>query len=78
MKEGDRGGEEGKRERVYFCFVYFIITPPGQSGSAIFPFVIGLISNKKGIWTVQPAVVALLVGQFICWNLVPKVARRVE
>ena len=28
MKEGDRGGEEGKRERVYFCFVYFIITPP--------------------------------------------------
>ena len=50
----------------------------GQSGSAIFPFVIGLISNKKGIWTVQPAVVALLVGQFSCWNLVPRVARRVE
>ena len=28
VKEEDRGGEEGKRERVYFCFVYFIITPP--------------------------------------------------
>ncbi|EJD06511.1 MFS general substrate transporter [Fomitiporia mediterranea MF3/22] len=55
-----------------------MISSVGQSGSAIFPFIIGVISTKKGIWTVQPAIVALLAGQFICWTLVPKVARRDE
>ncbi|KAH8117991.1 MFS general substrate transporter [Phellopilus nigrolimitatus] len=55
-----------------------VISSVGQSGSAIFPFVIGVISNKKGIWTVQPSIVALLAGQFICWTLVPKVGRRFD
>ncbi|THG94782.1 hypothetical protein EW145_g8077 [Phellinidium pouzarii] len=55
-----------------------VISSVGQSGSAIFPFVIGVISNKKGIWTVQPSIVALLAGQFVFWLLVPKVSRRIE
>jgi len=55
-----------------------LISSVGQSGSAIFPFVVGVISNKKGIWTMQPSIVALLVGQFICWSLVPKVAHRID
>ncbi|KAI5119424.1 hypothetical protein M0805_009875 [Coniferiporia weirii] len=55
-----------------------MISSIGQSGSAIFPFVIGLISNKRGIWTVQPSVVALLAGQFVFWILVPRVGRRNE
>ncbi|KAI5119422.1 hypothetical protein M0805_009873 [Coniferiporia weirii] len=55
-----------------------MISSIGQSGSAIFPFVIGVISNKKGIWTVQSSIVALLAGQFVFWILVPKVGRRSE
>ncbi|OCB84654.1 MFS general substrate transporter [Sanghuangporus baumii] len=55
-----------------------MISSIGQSGSAIFPFIIGVISNNKGIWTVQPSIVALLAGQFICWSLVPRVGRRAE
>lgn len=39
---------------------------------------VGVISNKKGIWTMQPSIVALMAGQFICWGLVPRVGRRLE
>jgi len=55
-----------------------LISSVGQSGSAVFPFIIGVISNKKGIWVMQPSVIALFVGQFICWSLVPKISRRLE
>ncbi|KAJ8473688.1 hypothetical protein ONZ51_g7709 [Trametes cubensis] len=57
---------------------FALMSSVGQSGSAFWPLIIGIMSTKKGIWVVEPTVVALLGAQGICWLLVPKVGRRVE
>jgi len=57
---------------------FSLISSVGQSGSAFWPLVIGIMSTKNGIWVVEPTVVALLGAQGICWALVPKVGRRQE
>ncbi|TFK45379.1 MFS general substrate transporter [Heliocybe sulcata] len=43
----------------------------GQSGSAFFPLIVGIIATKKGIWVVEPAVVALLAASGVMWFLAP-------
>ena len=43
----------------------------GQSGSAFWPLIVGVIGTKHGIWVVEPTVLALLVAQGIVWWLVP-------
>ncbi|KZT18277.1 MFS general substrate transporter [Neolentinus lepideus HHB14362 ss-1] len=43
----------------------------GQSGSAFFPLIIGIIATKKGIWVVEPAVVALLGASGVMWYIAP-------
>ena len=55
--------------------VFALMSSFGQSGSALWPLVIGVMSTR---WVVEPTVVALLGAQGICWALVPRVARRVE
>lgn len=55
-----------------------LMSAVGQSGSAFWPLMVGIMSTKKGIWVVEPTVVALLGAQGICWLLVPKVGRRSE
>lgn len=57
---------------------FALISSIGQSGSAFWPLIVGIMSTKSGIWVVEPTVVALLGAQGICWALVPKVGRRVE
>ncbi|KAI0686005.1 MFS general substrate transporter [Cytidiella melzeri] len=57
---------------------FSIISAVGQSGSAFWPLVIGVMSTKTGIWVVEPTVIALLGAQGACWWLVPKVGRRDE
>ena len=57
---------------------FALMSSIGQSGSALWPLVIGIMSTKSGIWVVEPTVVALLGAQGICWALIPRVARRVE
>lgn len=57
---------------------FLLISSVGQSGSALFPLVVGLVSSKKGIWVVEPIVLALLGGQAVFWYLVPKVQRRAD
>ena len=47
----------------------------GHCGSALFPLVVGLVSAKRGIWVMEPMVIALLGGQGACWYLVPKTQR---
>lgn len=57
---------------------FSLMSAVGQSGSALWPLVVGIMSTKKGIWVVEPTVVALLGAQAICWWLVPKIDRREE
>ncbi|TVY65281.1 Bypass of stop codon protein 6 [Fusarium oxysporum f. sp. cubense] len=47
----------------------------GQAGSAAFPFLTGAMASKFGVIVLQPIMVALLVGMFVCWGLVPRVKR---
>ncbi|KAI0312537.1 MFS general substrate transporter, partial [Amylostereum chailletii] len=55
---------------------FALMSSIGQSGSALFPLIVGLVSSKKGIWIVEPTVIALLGVQGACWYLVPKVQKR--
>ena len=57
---------------------FALMSSVGQSGSAFWPLIVGVISTKKGIWVVEPTVVALLGAQGVCWLMVPRVGRRSE
>ena len=57
---------------------FALMSSVGQSGSAFWPLMVGIMSTKKGIWVVEPTVVALLGAQGVCWLLVPRVGRRSE
>lgn len=57
---------------------FSIISAVGQSGSAFWPLIVGIMSTKTGIWVVEPTVVALLGAQGACWWLVPRVGRHTE
>lgn len=39
----------------------------GSAGSALFPFIVGLIAQARGIQVLPPILVALLVAQAIIW-----------
>ncbi|RTE83019.1 hypothetical protein BHE90_002481 [Fusarium euwallaceae] len=47
----------------------------GQAGSAAFPFLTGAIASKAGVAVLQPIMVTLLVGMFLCWGLIPRTKR---
>ncbi|KAI0638434.1 MFS general substrate transporter [Trametes polyzona] len=64
--------------RALHADAFALMSSIGQSGSAFWPLVVGVMSTKKGIWVVEPTVVALLGAQGVCWLLVPRVGRRVE
>ncbi|KAI0092704.1 MFS general substrate transporter [Irpex rosettiformis] len=57
---------------------FSLISAVGQSGSAFWPLIVGVMSTKTGIWVVEPTVLALLGAQGACWWLVPRVDRRVQ
>ncbi|KAF8191791.1 MFS general substrate transporter [Pholiota molesta] len=44
----------------------------GQAGSAVFPFLTGAISEKHGIKTLQPLLIAMMAFMLILWALVPR------
>ncbi|KAK2626010.1 hypothetical protein QTJ16_004272 [Diplocarpon rosae] len=44
----------------------------GGSGGAIFPFIVGAIAQSKGVKTLQPAILALLVAITVLWALLPR------
>lgn len=45
----------------------------GGSGGAIFPFLVGVIAQRKGVKTLQPVILALFVAISICWFMLPRV-----
>ncbi|PIL37379.1 MFS general substrate transporter [Ganoderma sinense ZZ0214-1] len=64
--------------RTMHADAFALMSAVGQSGSAFWPLMVGIMSTRKGIWVVEPTVVALLGAQGICWLLVPKAGRRSE
>ncbi|KAF8903921.1 MFS general substrate transporter [Gymnopilus junonius] len=48
----------------------------GQAGSALFPFLTGAISAKKGIKSLQPLLVSMMTFMMILWMFVPKAPHR--
>lgn len=48
----------------------------GGSGGAIFPFIVGAIAQARGVESLQPVVLAVLVGLAGLWILLPTVGRK--
>lgn len=48
----------------------------GGSGGAIFPFVVGVIAQAKGVQVLQPVIVALLAVIWCLWMGLPKMGRK--
>ncbi|KAL2064433.1 hypothetical protein VTL71DRAFT_4927 [Oculimacula yallundae] len=48
----------------------------GGSGGAIFPFMVGAIAQRKGVKTLQPVILALLVTMSLLWIALPKSRRK--
>jgi fucose permease len=50
----------------------------GGSGAAIFPFVVGVIAQAKGVQVLQPVVLALLGVILGLWLCLPRIHRKEE
>jgi fucose permease len=50
----------------------------GGSGAAIFPFVVGVIAQAKGVQVLQPVVLALLGVILVLWLCLPRIHRKEE
>lgn len=48
----------------------------GGTGGTIFPFVIGAIANSRGVWVLQPIILALLVVIGVVWLLFPRIEKK--
>ena len=48
----------------------------GGSGGAIFPFVIGVIAQAKGVQVLQPIILALIVAIWIAWMGLPRINKK--
>ena len=55
-----------------------IITAFGSSGGAIFPFIVGLISQSAGTYVVMPVFIALYCGMLGLWIALPNIERPIE
>ncbi|KAI0064407.1 MFS general substrate transporter [Artomyces pyxidatus] len=55
-----------------------VIAGVGQSGSAIVPFITGVLAAKYGISSLQPLVVAMMSVMILIWATVPKAQRRAD
>ncbi|GBE88612.1 MFS general substrate transporter [Sparassis crispa] len=47
----------------------------GQAGSAVLPFVTGLLASKFGIGSLQPLIVSMMSTMIVIWAIVPRVRR---
>lgn len=50
----------------------------GGGGAAVFPFAVGAIAQARGVQVLQPFVLALIVGCWICWMGLPRMGRKRE
>ena len=50
----------------------------GGSGGAIFPFVVGVIAQSKGVQVLQPIIVALMAVIWCLWMCLPRMGNKRE
>lgn len=50
----------------------------GGSGGALFPFVVGVIAQAKGVQVLQPIVIALMAVIWVLWMCLPRMERKRE
>ncbi|GME51337.1 hypothetical protein GTA08_BOTSDO05339 [Neofusicoccum parvum] len=50
----------------------------GGGGAAVFPFAVGAIAQARGVQVLQPFVLALIVGCWLCWMGLPKMGKKKE
>lgn len=48
----------------------------GASGATILPFATGAIANSKGVYVLQPIVLALFAAQFLIWSCIPRMRKQ--
>jgi len=48
----------------------------GQAGSAVFPFITGVLAQKRGVKVLQPILLGMLASLIVVWSLVPKGPKR--
>ncbi|BEI81085.1 hypothetical protein CcaverHIS002_0202450 [Cutaneotrichosporon cavernicola] len=49
-----------------------MVASMGQVGSAIMPFITGGISNARGVWILQPLMIAFMGTSLVIWAFVPR------
>lgn len=49
----------------------------GVGGAAI-PFAVGAIAQRKGVWVLQPIVLALVMVLIVLWLCLPRIQKRSE
>ncbi|KAJ1307813.1 hypothetical protein OPQ81_001895 [Rhizoctonia solani] len=54
------------------------IASSGMSGSAVFPFITGVMAQKHGVQVLQPLIVSLLGTMVVIWALIPRVGKKKE
>ena len=54
------------------------VSAMGSSGGAVAPFLTGIISQKTGIWVVNPIAIGLFGAMTLTWLLLPKRPKRIE
>ncbi|KAI0052804.1 MFS general substrate transporter [Auriscalpium vulgare] len=50
----------------------------GNTGSAALPLATGVLAQAKGIWTLQPLMISILVFMVILWLFIPKDRERID
>ncbi|CAH6723392.1 bypass of stop codon protein 6 [[Candida] jaroonii] len=66
---------KGLIPRKILIITLTVVTAFGFSGGAIFPFLVGVISQKAGTYVVLPMFIALYLSMLILWLLVPNQER---
>lgn len=48
----------------------------GGSGAAVLPFAIGAIAQAKGVWVLQPIILALFAVLLLLWLCLPRLNKK--
>jgi fucose permease len=50
----------------------------GASGATVLPFAVGAIANSRGVWVLQPFILAILVACLGIWLCLPSLTKKVQ
>lgn len=62
-------------KRIHVSAIGFAMSM-GATGSAVLPFIIGVVASKKGVTVLQPIILALIAVIALVWLSFPRVRKR--